>query len=183
MVQLESIIIFTNKVLKDWENSSGWAPESVTLKLNVAMFDWMIELTDCLRIWTSKGVSLTNGELILAYTNLGSLIESWLKLFYCIYYEDYKLYPKKQRGQVVEPNNMMFQSLKEFSTGKLWEKNDDWFNWIEKIQQKRNAIHSFNYRDIGTQDEFLKDIEIFNEFIHLVNDRFPPLPSEAHEYS
>ncbi|EDN7351013.1 hypothetical protein F3286_00060 [Listeria monocytogenes] len=182
MEQLETIIIFTNKVLKDWDNSSGWAPESVSLKLNDAMLDWMIELTDCLSIWTTKEDLLTEGELILAYTNLGSLVESWLKLFYCIYYEDYKINPKRQRGTLVEPNDMMFQSLKEFSTGKLWEKNDNWFNWIEKIQQRRNAIHSFNYRDIGTQDEFFEDIEKFNEFIHLINDRFPPAPSEAHEY-
>ena len=32
---------------------------------------------------------MTKGELVLARVNIGAIVESWLKFFYCIYYHDY----------------------------------------------------------------------------------------------
>lgn len=75
-----------------WKNVHGIATEATAQKLDIAMLDWMSSLTDALQIWIDKGCSMTDGELILARTNLGALVESWLKLFYCVFYEDYGLY-------------------------------------------------------------------------------------------
>ena len=56
----------------------------------------MSELTDTLKIWIDKGSTMTEGELILARTNMGALVESWIKFFYCVYYEDYMKIPLTQ---------------------------------------------------------------------------------------
>ena len=78
-----------------WKGIHGIATEATAHKLDIAMLDWMTSLTNALQIWIDKGYSMTEGELILARTNLGALVESWLKLFYCVFYEDYLRNPKK----------------------------------------------------------------------------------------
>ena len=109
----------------------------------------MSELTDTLKIWIDKGSTMTEGELILARTNMGALVESWLKFFYCVYYEDYMKNPltqnKKGKTITVEPNNMRFEDLKNFSKGILWDDDKDpLYVWVDKIQHYRNAVHAFN---------------------------------------
>lgn len=85
------------------------------------MLPWIIELTECLRIWVDKDIMMTDGELILAKTNLGSLIESWLKFFLCVYYEDYLKNPIKNKGKIVEANKIKFDGLKHYCSKILWE--------------------------------------------------------------
>ena len=80
-----------------WKNSRGIAPDSVADKLDEAMLNWITQLTEALSIWIDKDINLTEGELILARTNLGALTECWLKFFYCVYYEDYLKNPKLDR--------------------------------------------------------------------------------------
>lgn len=82
-----------------WKNSRGIAPDTVADKLDDAMLSWMVELTDTLKIWIDKGIFMTDGELILARTNMGALVESWLKFFYCVYYEDYIKNPHIVKGK------------------------------------------------------------------------------------
>ena len=114
----EVLQIQTNNMALVWKESRGIAPDSVADKLDDAMLKWMAELTDTLKIWIDKGSAMTDGELILARTNMGALVESWLKFFYCVFYEDYKKKPltqlKKGKTITVEPNNMKFEDLKNF---------------------------------------------------------------------
>ena len=58
-----------------WKKSRGIAPDSVANKMDEAMLHWMTELTSTLSIWMDKNITLTDGELILARTNLGALVE------------------------------------------------------------------------------------------------------------
>lgn len=59
-----------------WEASIiGGAPESVVNTLTVAKLDWLKDQTDCLNIWVNKSYYLTDGELLLAWANLGALID------------------------------------------------------------------------------------------------------------
>lgn len=164
----------THETLTFWDTSTiGWAPDSVVNKLSVARLDWLKDLTDCLDIWVRKSLFLTDGELLLAWANLGALVEGWLKLFYCVYYEDYKKNPLMHKEKMIEPNNMRFEDLKQFSRGIIWDKASDWDKWVESVQQRRNAIHAFNDRDIGTAIEFLEDIDKFTEFIKIIDLRLP----------
>ncbi len=90
MENIENVRTKSHEVLDFWSNPQGWAPDSVTRILTVARLDWLKSLTDSLEIWVDKGLQMTDGELLLACANLGALVEGWLKLFYCVYYEDYR---------------------------------------------------------------------------------------------
>ena len=119
---------------------------------------------------------MTEGELILARTNLGALVESWLKLFYCVFYEDYLRNPLKYKNKVVEPETMSFENLKTFSVGILWEdQNEQEYLWVDKVQHQRNAIHSFKWREIGTTVEFLDDISVLCDFVENILNHFPAI--------
>ena len=156
----EVLRLQTNNMALVWKESRGIAPDSVADKLDDAM--------------------LTDGELILARTNMGALVESWLKFFYCVYYEDYMKNPltqtKKGKTITVEPNNMRFEDLKNFSKGILWDDDKDpLYVWVDKIQHYRNAVHAFNYRDIGTAKGFMSDMEEFYRYVNHILDHLPPI--------
>lgn len=172
----EILKIQTSNTALMWKESRGIAPDSVADKMDDAMLSWMAELTDTLKIWIDKGVSMTDGELILARTNMGALVESWLKFFYCVFYEDYIKNPKMIKGKMVEPNNMKFEELKNFSTGILWDDNNSsMYIWVDKIQHYRNAVHAFNYRNIGTALEFMSDMDEFYKYVAHILNHIPPL--------
>lgn len=160
-----------------WKSCRGIVPSSVADKMDVAMLNWVSELTDALHIWINRGENLTEGELILAHTNIGALTECWLKFFYCVYYEDYLEQPKvNSKGKMIEPNKMSFEDLKNFSVGILWEnKLDPVYQWVDKIQHLRNSIHAFNYRDIGTSIDFLNNIYLLFNFVDALVMRLPPI--------
>ena len=167
------IKIESERVFDFWQNPSGWAPESATEILTVSRLDWLEGLTNTLRIWIDIEDEYNNGELLLANANLGALVEGWLKLFYCVYFEDYLKNPHKHKGQMVKPNDLSFEILKQFSRDILWNQGSDWDKWIERIQFKRNAIHAFNSRDIGDKAEFESDLIKFYDLIDLIDGRLP----------
>lgn len=172
---LNKIITKSHEVFSFWQDGAcGWAPSSASNKLEYARIDWLSDLTDCLIIWDAKMFSLTQGELLLAYANLGALVEGWLKLFYCIYYEDYSRNPfLSTKGSVIEPNDMKFEFLKQFSRDILWNQTSDRERWIEKIQYRRNAIHAFNNRDLGENIELINNFKEFYLFICEIDSKLP----------
>ncbi|MEE1281878.1 MAG: hypothetical protein UHK60_06475 [Acutalibacteraceae bacterium] len=173
----ETLTKRTKNIALLWKNSHGFAPDSVTNKLDIAMLDWQSELTNALKIWIDKGINMTTGELILARTNMGAIVESWLKFFFCVYYEDYIKSPiTKNNGEIIDPENATFDKLKNFSSDKLWkDTNSEEYKFVNSIQYKRNAIHSFKYRDIGTPQDFLDDIDKLCDFVELISDHLPPI--------
>lgn len=175
--QYEVLVILTNNAALIWKEARGIAPDSAADKLDDAMLEWQSELTKTLKIWIDKGLAMTTGELILARANLGAVVESWLKFFYCVYYDDYCKNPiTNNKGKMIEPEKAPFNDLKDFSCGKLWDdKNSQEYVWVDSVQHKRNAIHSFRYRDIGTTLEFLDDINHLYSFVDNVLSHFPPL--------
>lgn len=184
MDTLDFIIRVTNNTTLLWKAAAqeNIPPSSAAQKIDDAMLDWMRELTKALRIWTDKGAKMTSGELILARANLGAIVESWLKFFYCVYNEDYQQSPIIRRGKNVEPNDLGFEDLKQYSRGILYQNNDTWEQWIDSVQKKRNAIHSFNYRDIGISEDYYADVEKLYDFIHLIYEYLPPVEDYIHTY-
>lgn len=119
---------------------------------------------------------MTYGELILARANLGAVVEFWLKFFFTVYYDDYVKNPKKNRQGMIEPEAMRFEDLKQFSSGILWDDNrSPDYCWVESVQQKRNAIHSFTHRDVGTPQLFLDDVEYLYGFVEMLINQLPPI--------
>ena len=159
------------------DNDNGTMTSDGIKALDDAMLEWQSELTKTLKIWIDKGLAMTTGELILARANLGAVVESWLKFFYCVYYDDYCKNPiTNNKGKMIEPEKASFNDLKDFSCGKLWDdKNSPEYTWFDSVQHKGNAIHSFRYRDIGTTLGFLDDINHLYNFVDNVLSHFPPL--------
>ena len=172
------LTIQTNNTALIWKDVHGIAPDNAAKKLDIAMLDWQSELTKTLKIWIDKGLNMTVGELILARANLGAVVESWLRFFYCVFYDDYINQPmKNKKGQILEPEkDMRFEDLKKFSTGILWDdENTKDYIWVDSIQKKRNAIHSFTYKDIGTPLDFLLDVDYLCEFVDMILNHLPPV--------
>ena len=66
--------------------------------------------------------------------------------------------------------------MKKFSTGILWKDDTDpIYKWVDSIQHKRNAIHSFLYKEIGTPTEFLNDVDFLLDFIKKIENQLPSI--------
>lgn len=78
---------------------------------------------------------------------------------------------------------MRYEDLKIFSIGKLWDNaNDLEYIWVDKIQQMRNAIHAFNYKDIGTPKDFIEDLEKYYDFVENIYYTLPPIEDYIQKY-
>ena len=174
--------IKTSNTMLLWKDVYGIASNPAASKLDKAMLEWQKELTDTLEIWIGKGITMTDGELILACANLGAVVESWLKFFYCVYYDDYCKDPITHKDKMIEPEKAKFEDLKEFSTGKLWDDASEDYSWVDSVQHKRNAIHSFRYRNIGTAQDFLDDVDYLYEFVDNIISHLPPLEDFIETY-
>ena len=176
--------IETNNTMLLWKDVYGIASNASAKKLYKAMLEWQTELTNTLEIWINKGLTMTTGELILARANLGAVVESWLKLFYCIYYDDYRQNPMRtKKNKMIQPEKAEFRELNKFSTGILWDSTDSYeFLWVDSIRDKRNALHSFEYRNIGTPQDFLDDIDYLYEFVDNILMRLPPIEDCIESY-
>ena len=172
----EYLLDITNNTMNLWKNTIGFAPSSVTQKLSNTMLDWNTELTKTLLEWNKKGLDLELGELILARANLGAVAEFWLRFFYIVYYEDYTNAPLFHKNNLIEPEDVRFYNLIEFSTGVLWDNtNDPTYKWLHSVRKKRNAIHSIEYRDIGTPADFINDFVYLSNFVEDIINRLPPI--------
>lgn len=167
-----------------WENVYGIASKQTAYKLDNAMLNWHYELTEALEIWIKKGLSMTDGELILARANLGAVVESWLKFFYCVYYDDYKKDPiLNKKNKRVEPEKASFEDLEDFSKEKLWgDETSERYLWVDSVRRKRNAIHSFKRKDIGTPQSFLDDVENLYIFVDEIVASLPPIEDHIETY-
>ena len=135
---IKEVIEITNKIMSKWMGIGGIAPDSVVDKMHNARLDWIIQLTDCLEIWTDRGGRLSEGELLLARANIGAIVEGWLKFFYCVYYEDYKNCPKKDRdGNIIEPTK---KDLEKDETPETDNTNDYYASYFNKITKSFNNL-------------------------------------------
>jgi hypothetical protein len=88
----KAIAAETRRIMDFWKNHSvGWAPAEVSEILTRSMLDWQSSLAESLETWLGRE---PDGALILAWVNLGSLVEGLLKLFLCVYY----LPAQRQKG-------------------------------------------------------------------------------------
>ena len=139
-----------------------------------------VSLTETLGIWTDKD-ELTDGEIILAWVNLGALVEGTLKLFLSVYYVDFQndieglksanAYDHKKATHK-SPDVLHLETLRVYVKKK--EIIDvSHHSFIEFVQKRRNAIHAFKVRDIGNRTEFLKAVEAYYDLICDIEMRLP----------
>jgi hypothetical protein len=170
---------------KFWSTSHGWAPSEAADLLSVSRLDWQTSLSYTLKLWADDSLVTSDnreGALILAWTNLGSLVEGTMKLLLSVYYINYKedeyaimIYDKKKQTKVVaEPDSSQFDLLRQFFKKRVWkEKEAHWDDWILKIQQRRNAIHAYKTREINDFEEFYASVRSYLEFLQIITGRLP----------
>jgi hypothetical protein len=160
-----------------WKNASGWAPQEADVILSKSRLDWLHSLSEALYIWTETYRTTTDndGKLILAWANLGALLEGGLKLFLSIYFLDYKNssnHKKDRQGNLKDPDMLQLEELKVFILKeKIFDKK--WNDFISLVQKRRNAIHAYKDREIGNWDEFFNSVIKLCEFTKIIKERLP----------
>ncbi|MEF1174580.1 hypothetical protein [Vibrio sinaloensis] len=178
---VKNIISGNEQLASFWGNSHGWAPDSAADLMSKSRLDWQVSLSKTLLMWAFNEESY-DGELILAWSNLGALVEGSLKLFLTVYYEDYsgdvdKLVNRK--GKQVDPDVLAIEKLKQFFKKKELL-NEQWLAYIDLVQQRRNAIHAYKDRPLGEHHEFEEAVGQYLLLLRTIN-RMLPYPDEMYE--
>jgi|SRR5665213_18993 len=176
-------------IAKFWSKSNGWAPVAAAGLLGKSRLDWQVSLSGSLRLWIREpSNALTPAELILAWVNLGSLIEGTIKTLLSVWYETYKAdieNLKKANAydnakQVAHaPDGLGLEKLRNYcKVKKLLSAKGDAL--VELVQQRRNAIHAFKDRPIGDGIEFQGAVRGYLVLLRTINRRLP-YPDEMYE--
>ncbi|MDN5942132.1 MAG: hypothetical protein L0H94_09645 [Nitrospira sp.] len=185
---IDRIIEKNERIRKSWSNPHGWAPDAAAQLLSKSRLDWQVALSHCLRLWIKPFPEhKESGYLILGYANLGSLVEGTMMLFLSVHYKDYCSDGsdddtlKDDDGKLRNPDSLTFDPLREFIK-KINILESSWDVWLRRVQQRRNAIHAFKSRDIGTHKELLEDMPRYLDFIERIDSHLPYLESEEPDY-
>lgn len=172
-----------------WGQSAGWAPDGAAQLLSKSRLDWQVSLSGSLRHWDIKpSDSISEGDLILAWTNLGSLIEGTIKLFLSVFYEDYQndldtLKKTKawhtQKQKLLDPDGLMLDPLIDYcEKAELFDKDE--LRLCRLVQTRRNAIHAYKDRPIGSGAELHQAMRDYLDMLRSVNSRLP-YPDDCYE--
>ena len=165
-----------------WSNPKGWAPARAAKLLATSRLDWQASLSSTLRIWIKKLQNQpSSGELILAWANLGSLLEGTMKTLLVVYYEDYikdetnikkaSAFNKK-KNLPHDPDRLGLEQLKiYFKEQKLL--TDDELDLVDLIQGYRNVVHAFKDSPLGSATDFHITLRRYLSFLEGVNGRLP----------
>jgi hypothetical protein len=161
-----------------WRRSWGWAPKQAAELLSQVRLDWQVSLSVSLRRWVQVPTDKEKDAVqIMAYANIGALVEGTLKLFLSVWYEDYAKDAEaiRRKGALLGPDVATLELLRQFFKKRIWANHasDNWDLWISRIQNRRNAIHAFRGRDIGTHDEVLLDIRRYLKLVRRINSQLP----------
>jgi hypothetical protein len=174
-------IVFLNDWLRTfWSSSAGWAPIEAAELLSTVRLDRQVELSRTLRLWTEpRPPEEADARLILAWTNLGSLVEGTMQLVLAVYLTDFRANPV-MRGEDArsDASHVMLDGLRKYFVANVWDEKDTWDAWVLHVQQRRNAIHSFRHRDLGTHEEFEGAVRIYLRFLIDHHGRLP-YPDDA----
>lgn len=171
-----------SQLARFWSRSNGWAPIAAAELLGKSRLDWQVSLASSLRLWIRDSVQpLTPAELILAWANLGSLIEGTIKLFLSVYYETFKAdidnlkranaYNQKKQ-EAFSPDGLTLETLRQYcALREILDEKD--LALVQLVQQRRNAIHAFKDRPIGNDVEFQLSVRNYLQMLRNVNARLP----------
>lgn len=192
IAEIVNRIVTLNEGLRDfWSSSHSWAPSDAADLLTRSRLDWQVSLSRSLNRWIESPASHDLAAVqILGYANIGSLAEGTLKLFLCVFYNNYKVDADAiiKYGAVQNPDGVTLEPLRQFFKRRIWIEtpSDNWDSWIQRIQSRRNAIHAFKDRDIGSHTELVEDIRHYLVFIRRINGQLPypderPNPVESYD--
>lgn len=164
-----------------WSKAKGWAPDSAAEMLANVRLDRLTALAWSLRRWTSIPQPLDDGDLILAWANLGALVEGALKLLLCVYLEDFKADGKNGQGtgafhikkqMMLDPDGLRLDVvIAYYEKRALLSKQH--LELARLVQGYRNAIHALKDVEIGTRDELIASIRAYRDLLRDVSGRLP----------
>jgi hypothetical protein len=102
-----------------------------------------------------------------------------MKWFLCVFEHDYALdRVVTERGRELGPDELWFLRLCHFFKDHVWgpEEPARWFSWCDKVRRRRNAVHAYEDRDIGTWDEFYRDLDRYRDFVQRLEMGVPAPP-------
>jgi hypothetical protein len=180
-------IVRINEHIRDFwgAGACGWAPARASELLSKSRLDRQVSLSRTLRHWTGEfNDDEADGQLILAWANLGSLLEGTMKWFLCVFASDYEANPVKlPSGKELDPDELFFGRMCGFFRSVVWTKTevDRWSDWVDKVRQRRNTIHAYRDSTIGTFEEFREAVIEYRDFL-LECERSVPYPDEQYGY-
>ncbi len=174
---ISDVIRMNDDIRAFWSNARGWAPTEAAELLARSRLDWQVFLSHCLKNWLERTTTEDHdGRLILAWVNLGCLVEGTLKFFLSVYEGDYSKAPHTY-GREKEARNiedLRFEDLKQYFSKRIWtDPQRRWTNWMGKIQRRRNAVHAYKDPDIGTFEDFFAETEAYLDFLIEIEKQVP----------
>ncbi|MFX0141731.1 MAG: hypothetical protein ACFFDN_49290 [Candidatus Hodarchaeota archaeon] len=171
---IERIIKLNENIAGFWHDAKGLAPLNAANLLNKSRLDWQVSLSHCLKnVIEDTNEKNYDGRIIMGYANLGSLVEGTMKLFLSVWYNTYKddVDAIRKKSKLQDPDGLELEPLRIFFLKKIWDA--DWDKWINHIQYRRNAIHAYKDREIGTHADLKEDIREYLKLLRYINFRLP----------
>ncbi len=169
-----------NEAIRDfWSNAAGWAPADASRLLAESRLDRQVALSNCLPLWVPEvhPDERREGAIILGWANLGALVEGTLKWFLSVYRDQVPDDAIKRFGNAIGPEAATLDQLRLFYlTRRVWfddAERQKWDPWLEEIRDRRNAVHAYRDRDIGTFQDLHDGIERYLELIDTLDGRVP----------
>lgn len=164
-----------------WSDCAGWAPPNAAAILKNARLDRQTSLAVSLGRWLKDEETYSDGDLILAWTNLGALTEGLLKLFLCVYHSDYLADEKtvkqtqafhQKKNEILNPDGLRLDVLIQYyEKADLLPSNE--FELSRLVQSQRNAIHAFKNREIFGWDIFRIAVRAYERMLKSLLGRMP----------
>lgn len=106
-----------------------------------------------------------------------------MKWFLSVFYNDYLANPAKQKEKMTEPDDIVFKRLIDFFSRTVWNESQrqEWKFFTDDVRCRRNAIHAYKNRVLGTHEEFCEAVVKYRMFL-LDHERRVPYPDEEYEY-
>ncbi|MCW2366600.1 hypothetical protein M2341_002047 [Sphingobium sp. B7D2B] len=162
-----------------WIKVDGWAPAEAAAALAEANLRRVASLAHSTQQWI-RDEPLSDGDLVLAWTNLGAVLEGALRLFLTVFLADY-LKDKKmlesrafnKKYQVLTlPSNLTFDNMLDaYEKSELLPNNQ--LALCRRLQHNRNAIHAFKLRDVETDEAFQVALRELAALMRSLDGRMP----------
>ncbi|MGE3779907.1 MAG: hypothetical protein AB7F89_22150 [Pirellulaceae bacterium] len=168
------------RIATTWRDG-GWAPPKAAELLRGLNLDRLVSLAASLEIWTKRPpADQEEGRLVLSWANLGALVEGTMCWFLCVHEDSYAESPLiNKRGDIIAPDDIWFARLIDFFTSTVLDPvaAQRWRSWLDMVRERRNSIHAYRRRDLGTFQELRRAIRQYADFLGDLQSRVPDEPA------
>ncbi len=80
---------------------------------------------------------------------------------------------QSKKGFDLDPNRLTFGEMTRFYCQHIWVEDEEWDDGVTLVRERRNAVHAFNHRELGTWDEFWQAVARYRESVDDLDSRVP----------